>query len=466
LPGSCFFKKNIHFSRSFGFFQLSVLPVPGHFTNKSLINQRMSVNKDRIQYLLDQYLKKKCSHEELQELFACIAQPENRELLQELMDTEYETLQPLAADRETDWEHMFQQAVQVKDDNVLPLDNRKRFQWLRVAAAAIIVLALGTAGYWFINRQDNKITKKEQPVPRTAEDVLPGSNKAVLTLANGAVIVLDSARNGSLAQQGNADVIKQTDGQLIYRREDGKSGGQLTIDHSPADSYRETYNTLATPRGGQYHLVLPDGTNVWLNAASSLRYPVTFAGNERSVELSGEAYFEVAKDARKPFHVITPAQDVEVLGTHFNVNAYNDETAVKTTLLEGSVKVVKRETVPQGGSKENSEILKPGEQAVLSRTHSPLTTRHSPFTIDHSPDLEQVMAWKNGFTSFSKADIKSIMRQVARWYNVEVVYEGDIPQRSFTGGISRSARLSELLRLLEVSKVHFRIEGNRLIVTP
>ncbi|HEY1202426.1 MAG TPA: FecR domain-containing protein, partial [Niastella sp.] len=203
----------------------------------------------------------------------------------------------------------------------------------------------------------------------------------------------------------------------------------------------------------------PDGSRVWLNAASSLRSPIAFIGNDRRVELTGEAYFEVAKDAHKPFHVITPTQDVEVLGTHFNVNAYENEPAVKTTLLEGSVKVnqLAIDNKQLAKKAERSVVLKPGEQAALSRAHSPLT-------IAHSPDMEEVMAWKNGFTIFNKADLKSIMRQVERWYNVDVVYEGDIPQRTFTGGIERSARLSELLRLLEVSKVKFRVEGNRLIV--
>jgi transmembrane sensor len=402
----------------------------------------MSVNTDRIRYLFGQYLQKSCREEELQELFACIAQSQNRELLEELMDAEYERVQPIAAD--TDWELMFEQVVQPKEASLVYVNNVKRLRWMQVAAAAIVVLALGVAGYWFINRNaKNEVAKNDQPVKPTAADILPGSNKAVLTLADGTVITLDSAANGQLAQQGNSQVIKSKSGELVYVK---------TAQHSAAPL---TYNMLVIPRGGQYQLTLPDGSKVWLNAASSIRYPVAFTGNDRRVELTGEAYFEVAKDARKPFHVVTPTQDVEVLGTHFNVNAYSNEPAVKTTLLEGSVKVVKRETA---NVKESSIVLKPGQQAALEP--------HSPLAINHSPDMEQTMAWKNGFILFNKADIKSIMRQVERWYNVDVVYEGDIPQRTFTGGIERSARLSELLRLLEVSKVKFRIEDKKLIVTP
>lgn len=409
----------------------------------------MSVNTDRIRYLFRRYLQKTCTEEELQELFAYIDQPANRPLLEALMDAEYETLQPVTGAQETDWEHMFERVVQRNEDELVYVNNVNRFRWMRVAAAAIVVLAIGIAGYWFINRPGkNDVAKNDQPINRTAADVLPGSDKAVLTLADGSVITLDSAGQGILTQQGNVQVFKNKAGEVVYKPGTG-SGSAVT------------YNLLSTPKGGQYQLVLPDGSRVWLNAASSIRYPVAFTGNERRVELTGEAYFEIEKDAQRPFHVISALQDVEVLGTHFNVNAYSDEETIKTTLLEGKVKVSKPAMPdrPAPAGERQSAILKPGEQAVLSRVQSP-------FTIDRSPDLEQVMAWKNGFTVFTKADIKSIMRQVERWYNVDVVYEGKIPTRTFSGGISRSARLSELLRLLEVSKVKFRMEDNKLIVTP
>ncbi len=405
----------------------------------------MPVNTDRIQYLFNRYMHKACTREELQELFAYIAQPENRAMLEQLMDTEYEVLQPLAAANETDWEYIFQQVTQTGENNIIPLDNRNRFRWTRIAAAAVVVLALGLGGYWFISRfATNKVVKKEQPAQQPASDVQPGGNKAVLTLADGSTITLDSAQNGKLAQEGSARVMKE--------------GASLKYEANNTSS-AVTYNMLATPKGGQYQLILPDGSKVWLNAASSIKYPTAFAGDERRVEITGEVYFEVEQlrntsDQKVPFivKISTPSGaggQVEVLGTHFNVNAYSDEPAMATTLLEGKVKV---SSMVNG----QSSILKPGEQAVL--------THDSRLTIHDNVDMELAVAWKNGLTAFKSADIKSIMRQVARWYNVEVVYEGTIPQRTFTGGVSRDAKLSELLHLLEVSKVHFRIEGNKVIL--
>jgi hypothetical protein len=285
--------------------------------------------------------------------------------------------------------------------------------------------------------------QNSQTVQQTNQDVQPGGNKAVLTLANGQVIDLDSAHNGILVEQGNMAVVKNNNGEVVYKAVD---------DEKNARHAANVYNMLATPRGGQYQLTLPDGSRVWLNAASSIRYPVAFANDERQVEITGEVYFEVEKNPKKPFRVtILPTGGVvEVLGTHFNINAYSDEPAIKTTLLEGSVKV---------SSMVNGEwsMLKPGQQASI---------HHSQLTIHDNVDLELAMAWKNGFTLFKSADIKSIMRQAARWYDVEVMYEGTVPERSFTGGISRNAPLSELLQLLEVSKVHFKIEGKKLIVMP
>jgi transmembrane sensor len=428
----------------------------------------MPVNTDRIQYLFNRYMQKTCTREELQELFAYIAQPENRAVLEQLMDTRYEILHPLAAANETDWEYIFQQVTQTGENNVIPLDNRNRFRWTRVAAAAVVVLALGLGGYWFLSRfAKDKVVKKEQPVQQPVQDVQPGGNKAILKLSDGNTIVLDNAQNGLLAQQGNTNIIKQNDGKLIYNREDGASGKPFTIDHSLL-----TYNMLATPRGGQYQLILPDGSKVWLNAASSIRYPTAFAGEERRVEITGEVYFEIKPLAlpagggskKIPFivKINTPSGiggEIEVLGTHFNINAYSDEEAIATTLLEGKVSV---SVANSPLTIDQSRILYPGQQAIISPSTG--GGRGKALTIHDNIDMDLAVAWKNGLTAFKSADIKSIMRQVARWYNVEVVYEGAIPRRSFTGGVSRDAKLSELLHLLEVSKVHFRIEGNKVIL--
>jgi hypothetical protein len=314
-------------------------------------------------------------------------------------------------------------------------------RWL---AAAAIVIAIGTVVLMNINRQSKTI---EPVVAKSAvNDVLPGGNRATLRLANGQVINLDSAANGSLATQGNTTIEKLADGQIAYNIE-GKGATEVM------------YNTMNTPPGGQYKLKLPDGTDVWLNAVSSITYPTAFVGRERTVTITGEAYFEVTKDRRKPFRVKVNDMEVEVFGTHFNVNAYKDEAAIKTTLLEGSVKVRQWSMVNGQLKAENEAMLNPGEQAVLSRAHSP-------FTIHHSPDLDQVMAWKNGLFNFNKVSLQDVMKQIARWYDVDIVYQGEIRPRKFGGEIQRDLYLSEVLEGLKETEIHFKIEGKKLIVLP
>jgi transmembrane sensor len=324
-------------------------------------------------------------------------------------------------------------------------------------AAAMLVLLAGATYYLHTRKQAALLAKKEQSL---MNDVEPGSNKAVLTLSNGTTIVLDDASNGVIAEQGNAKVKKPADGQLLYEQEGESENGPLV------------YNTLATPRSGQYQLVLPDGTKVWLNAASSIHYPIAFAGNERRVQITGEAYFEVTKKQLPsgegmPFIVDLPSRkgessgQVEVLGTHFNVNAYSDERAIKTTLLEGKVRIRQPANDNRQSAKDadHSVVLKPGEQAVLAGAHSPLT-------IDHSPDVNNVVAWKNGLFHFESADIKTVMRQLARWYDVEVVYEGTTMKNDpLFVEISRNTRLSDVLKVLnESGSAKFTIQGKKIIV--
>ena len=317
------------------------------------------------------------------------------------------------------------------------------------AAAAILVLMTGAAYYLYNKQQAKLVAKKEDTLKN---DVAPGSNKAVLTLSNGTTIVLDDASNGVVAEEGNSKVLKPEDGQLLYEQEENSEHDALS------------YNTLATPRSGQYQLILPDGSKVWLNSESSIHYPTAFAENERRVQITGEAYFEVAKlklgsGERVPFIVEKGDMQVEVLGTHFNVNAYNDESAIKTTLLEGKVRVRQWSRVNGQLKTENEALLKPGEQAVLSRGHSPLTIRHS-------PDLEQVIAWKNGLFHFESADIKTVMRQLARWYDVEVVYEGTtVKNDPLFVEVSRNTRLSDVLKVLQESgSAKFIIQGKKIVV--
>jgi ferric-dicitrate binding protein FerR (iron transport regulator) len=232
-------------------------------------------------------------------------------------------------------------------------------------------------------------------------------------------------------------VVKQSNGQLAYNTQNEKPTEVL-------------YNTLTTPRGGQYQLVLPDGSKVWLNAASAISYPTAFTGSERKVEIKGEAYFEIAKNTAMPFIVKVNDAQVQVLGTHFNINAYSDEDAIKTTLLEGAVKVTKDAA---------STLLKPGQQAILGRSSNEIR-------VQENTDLDAVLAWKNGYFSFNQTDLATIMRQIARWYDVDIVYSDKVPERRFGGEIPRNTNAAEVLKMLEESKVHFRIEGRKVIVLP
>lgn len=328
--------------------------------------------------------------------------------------------------------------------------NRKRpVTWL--AAAAIVgILVLGA--WFFISRYNNtlSVAAKEKNTPAYQKyEVQAGSDKARLQLADGTVMVLEDVKDGAI-KTDNGITIKKQNGQLFYDASIAKKNGQVS------------YNTISTPRGGQYQVVLPDGSKVWLNASSSLRFPTAFTGKERRVQLNGEAYFEVAKNRNMPFIATVNNTEVEVLGTHFNIMGYDDEQAVKTTLLEGSVKVQSAIGTGSTGNKKQSVVLKPGEQAIALA--SPLTTHRSPLIIDRSPDIEQEMAWKNGMFQFNETDIPAIMRQISRWYNVEVVYEKDVPLRYFSGEIPRDVPLSKMLQLLELGGLHFKMEDNKIIV--
>ncbi|TXH23015.1 MAG: FecR family protein [Chitinophagaceae bacterium] len=308
-----------------------------------------------------------------------------------------------------------------------------RTKWL---AAASIVLLVGLA-YWFWQSPSKEIKKELQIASSQNKPILPGGNKALLTLADGSTIVLDSAMDGTLSTQGTVKVIKLDDGKLAYQ--DANTSG---------NAIEMTYNTISTPRGGQYKLLLADGTAVWLNAESSLRFPTQFLGKDRTVALTGEGYFEVAKNAAMPFKVQVDDMEVKVLGTHFNVNAYADEKAIKTTLLEGSVEV---------SSNSQNKKIKPGEQAKLADNGSLL--------VSHV-DVSEVVAWKEGYFSFNNANIKEVMLQLSRWYDIEVVYSGNITNRKFSGSIARNSDLKEVLTILKETDIHFKIEGKRLLVSP
>lgn len=312
----------------------------------------------------------------------------------------------------------------------LPFRSRRLLYW-SVSVAAAILLAL-TGAYLLVHSN-----RRNPGLQAERKSLQPGGDRATLTLGDGTKILLDNASNGILARQGNANIVKQSGGELAYR-DSGEAGEKVF------------YNTMETPIGGQYRLILPDGSKVWLNAASVIRYPNVFNGNSRVVRVTGEAYFEVARDPSRVFTVETGEIKVDVLGTTFNLMAYNDEESIRTTLIDGSVRVTHN---------KETQLIRPGQQAAFQHGQSQ-------FRIT-SPDMDAVIGWKEGEFRFHQTDIQTIMRQVKRWYNVEVSEEGDLSHIRLSGIIARTQNASELIEILEATgKAHFEIEGNRIRVMP
>jgi transmembrane sensor len=307
----------------------------------------------------------------------------------------------------------------------------------RYAAAAAILVLLSAGGWFLFNnnkRGEQPIADNKQPV---VQDLQPGGDKAILQLADGSELVLDNSREGSIATQGNMNIANKN--------------GELSYTNSTVSTPSVTgnnMNMISTPKGGGYRLLLADGTKAWLNASSSIKYPVVFGSNERVVSITGEVYFDVSPDARKPFKVNHSNAQIEVLGTRFNINSYEDEAAFKATLLEGSVKI---------NSQATTRFLKPGQQARIE----------NPGTIDVKEiETGQVVAWTENSFYFRDDNIETIMRQLARWYDVSIAYEGKVTQR-YTAIISRNKNVSDIFKALEASGgVRFRIEGKKIIVTP
>lgn len=312
-----------------------------------------------------------------------------------------------------------------------------RLRRMSLAAASIIgLLVIGTM--WLRNKEQQQ-TAKIQPVrtqgsSAAAEDVRPGGNKALLKLADGSTIALGDAKNGTLAQQGSTSIHK-SDGRIAY--EAGKDPSEEVL-----------FNTIVTPRGGQYEVELPDGSKVWLNAASSIKFPTVFKGKDRRVEITGEAYFEVVHQPNKPFFVKVGSSEVQVLGTDFDIMAYMEETSVRTTLLQGSVRFV---------NGNNASLLVPGQQSRL--------TREGRLKVDDKVNIDEAIAWKNGLFHFENADIGSVMRQLSRWYDVDVSYKDRLTTNLFYADIPRTTNLSDALKALALTgKVHFEIKGKNILV--
>ena len=399
--------------------------------------------KKNIESLFQRYLDNQCSPREIRLLLSHFKIDENAALLRKLIQNESEKSDETRsnADHTSLLETTFQKikkSIAAGDElnKALVVPFYKQV-WFRACAAAVVIFLLIVPAYYLVNKKNERtIAQNENRTTKT--DVQPGRSNAILTLDNGQTIMLDSAADGTLAQQGDIKVLKMND-RIDYQSGNGKA------------NEKPVYNTITTAKGNDYQLVLSDGSKVWLNAASSIRFPTAFTGNERKVEITGEAYFEVAHNPAKPFKVdFKNAADgngeIEVLGTHFNVNTYTDEQDVKTTLLEGSVRIT---------GADKSQRLSPGEQATLTA---------DAITLKKDVDVSQVTAWKDGYFLFNNTDIQTIMRQVARWYDVDVQFEGKIPVDGFTGRISRNVPLSKFLKVLELNDLKVRTEGRTVTV--
>jgi transmembrane sensor len=444
-------------------------------------------NEEHLKILVKQFADGSISKADYAELMAHLKAVDHRDPIYEVMDEVWKNV----GDGET---HTSEEAdafyVRMINDRRFKGERRVYRLWPRVAAAAAVLLVAG-ARIFFFNSERGILKQVQDDV--AVNDVAPGKNTATLRLANGKTISLSDAKTGvvvgasGLKYNDNTAVISKAERDLL------NSTGKGSLP-TARDDGKVAMTSVATPRGGQYQITLPDGTKVWLNAASNLSFPSTFQGlGNRKVELSGEAYFEVAKDKKHPFIVLTEKQEVEVLGTHFNINSYADEASTKTTLLEGSVRVslgsrhlddrrdllnstgkglnsTDKRSLPYGRDDEKGRddgqgrddgeavILKPGEQARVTTNNRIRVT---------DADLAEVTAWKNGDFIFKTEDFKTIMRKVARWYNVDIVFDASAPTNLSLGGVvSRTKNISAVLKIMEATgDVHFKIEGRRITVT-
>lgn len=400
----------------------------------------------RLHYLFDKYVSNACTPAELDEFWHLLNNlPENEALSDELKALWNKERTSIRTSDKVNWQKL---ARKMQSRIASTEVDYSRFSirsfWHRPAVAAAILIIIAGAAAWYLQ---GKSVQQRVIASTFQHDIAPGTDGAILTLANGKRIILDSAGNGQLAREGNTRITKK-DGVLAYTT----GNGETTI---------PSLNTLSTPRARQFKISLPDGTKAWLNAASSITYPTAFTGKDRRVNITGEVYFEVAHNAAMPFKVSVNDATIEVLGTNFNVNGYTNEAVMKTTLLEGSVKITKG---------AGTVIIKPGEQASISNAETEIALKGpktgNPIRVLSGADIEQVMAWKNGEFTFNNASIESILQQAARWYDVDVVMEAGI-REVFTVNVSRDVPISKLLKSMEVSGgVHFDIDGRTIRVRP
>jgi len=359
------------------------------------------------------------------------ASPEEAGALHEWYDSFDDSEVPLPLEPGEDRRQLEQRLLNRLRPVMQPTKIKRTPVWRYAAAASLLILVSITGIIGWQHKYTSPV-KKIIATRTPATDKPPANQKALLTLADGSTITLDDAANGALGKQGNASIIKKEKGQLAYQSDN--TTGEVV------------YNTLTVPRGGQYQLVLPDGTKVWLNSASSLRYPTAFKGTERKVMLQGQAFFDIATNAAQPFKVQANEMEVLALGTRFDVMAYPDEPTINATLIDGKIKV-------------QDKMLRPGQQAVLALSGHQLTVRDA--------DVNKIMAWKNGLFVFNNTDLPTILREIARWYDVEIVYQAAPGKELYGGGISRNLNLSAVLGVLEENGMnHFKTEGNKIVVLP
>lgn len=394
----------------------------------------MREKEERFELLFDLYVSRNASASQESELMQLLLDPELSHKKEILVGQAYD-LEPGYLMTDLQATSIFSNIVKSAhaEKQLAPVWKLALKRWL---AAASVILAIGVGTYLFQHyppHQNKVLGIVEAPL----QDIkAPSTNRAMITLSNGQTIYLDSAANGKIMQQGGLEIVKLADGKIAY------SGNSKDV----------IYNTLTNPRGSKIiDMVLADGSHVWLNAGSSVTFPLSFVGKDRRVKITGEAYFEVAKNAAIPFRVNVAGKcEIEVLGTRFNVNSYDDEAVIKTTLLEGSVSVKAINT-------HESLLIAPGQQAQLNS--------NAQISLNSRPNLEQIMAWKNGYLHFDNADLQLVMRQLARWYDVEIFYQGELPKRQFAGDMQLDLNLSQVLRILETNNVHFRIDGKKLYVS-
>jgi hypothetical protein len=374
-----------------------------------------------IKLLFERYLNNHASREETAELFQYFQDTNNKEALEQMIENQLES---------QGREELIDKKILDRVFGKIDLDNEpqkiKSITWYKITGAAAAIILIISISYLFLNRSTYN--------DHTATIVEPGRDKATLVLSSGKTIVLEDVANGKLTEELGTTIEKTEKGGINYKIE-----GNTDV--------RVAMNLLNVPKGGQFQITLSDGTKVWLNSNSSLKYPSAFSASERRVELSGEAYFEVSKNKQKPFIVETSLQKVEVLGTKFNINAYDDESSTQTSLAEGSVRV---------SCKNNTTLLKPGQQSTLTDQHIAV----------RSINLDQVLDWKNGDFNFSNNNLKEIMRKISRWYNIEVIFEGPISQETYVAQISRKKRLNDVLRALQLSgSIKYNIRNNKLYIS-